>query len=328
MKVKGYFLISLDFELHWGRFDKVILDKKRRQELDNTLQLIPQILKLFSENNIAATWAVVGMLFNDNKSEWQKNIPYTIPNYKNDKLSAYNYFSSFEEQEHLKKYFFSNDLINQIIASPNQELATHTYSHYYCLEDGQVIQNFKDDLVKSNFFFKKRNCKMSSLVLPRNQYNAAYKGILEEMKIETVRTNPSNWYWNANNDNYSKKIFRFIETFNLFSYDKCLSLQYFRSQIAHPYYLPASRFLRSWSPIMKILNHLKLKKILNEMTFAAKHNRYYHIWWHPENFGLYPDECLKELQIIINHFIHLKKKYGFETKTMKGFGDLIKNKAL
>jgi hypothetical protein len=52
------------------------------------------------------------------------------------------------------------------------------------------------------------------------------------------------------------------------------------------------------------------------MTKAAQKGAYYHIWWHPHNFGNYPQQCLDELKIIAQHFVHLQNKYGFETLSM------------
>ena len=320
MKSKGYFLISLDFELQWGRFDKVVLDNVRKKELESTLELIPQMLKLFEENKIAVTWAVVGMMFNKSREEWIKNIPKSIPEYTNKKLSPYQYFNSLESDETLNKYFFALELIKSIKIAQKQELATHTYSHYYCLEDGQSIEHFKADLE----IVKSISNEIKSLVLPRNQFNIKYHSVCKTLEFSTIRTNPSSWYWKANADNLLKRLFRLIDTFNLFSYNKCIHLDFFKKQTIFPYFLPSSRFLRSWMPKNKILNFIKLLRIKFEMTHAAKYKKYYHVWWHPENFGNHPNRCFSELKIIIDHYLKLQNKYGFKSVTMGEFGEIIK----
>ena len=68
---------------------------------------------------------------------------------------------------------------------------------------------------------------------------------------------------------------------------------------------------------LTIAHEFAFKRILNEMTMAAKNNAYYHLWWHPENFGTHPNECMHELQQIANHFHQLKNKYGMESLTME-----------
>ncbi len=74
----GFLVISLDFELLWGVFDKVDY-KEKVNYFNNTRKVIPEILNLFSEYQIHCTWATVGMLFNENWTEWQKNLPSTPP---------------------------------------------------------------------------------------------------------------------------------------------------------------------------------------------------------------------------------------------------------
>jgi hypothetical protein len=161
-------------------------------------------------------------------------------------------------------------------------------------------------------------------VLPRNQFNIKYHSVCEALDFSTIRTNPSSWYWKAEKDNILRRIFRLIDTFNLFSYSKCIHLNFFENQKMFPYFLPSSRFLRSWMPKNKILNYVKLLRIKFEMTYAAKYKKYYHIWWHPENFGNHPIECFNELKMIIQHYLKLQNKYGFKSVTMSEFGEIIK----
>ena len=52
------------------------------------------------------------------------------------------------------------------------------------------------------------------------------------------------------------------------------------------------------------------------MTFAAKNNRSYHLWWHPHNFGNNPQQCLAELAIILTHYTALNQQYGFQSMSM------------
>ena len=59
----GALVISLDFELLWGVFDKVDWRDKKKY-FQNTRRVIPEILRLFEQYEISSTWATVGMLFN------------------------------------------------------------------------------------------------------------------------------------------------------------------------------------------------------------------------------------------------------------------------
>ena len=56
--------------------------------------LYPRFFRYLVDNEIHATWATVGMLFNKNWEDWERNIPQTTPNYVNENLSAYKYGKS------------------------------------------------------------------------------------------------------------------------------------------------------------------------------------------------------------------------------------------
>ena len=46
----------------------------------------------------------------------------------------------------MTSYFFAPELIRSIHETKGQEIGTHTYSHYYCLEDSQNEIQFENDL--------------------------------------------------------------------------------------------------------------------------------------------------------------------------------------
>ncbi len=54
----GIFIISLDFELHWGVFDKKIFWKEKTFTAIS-LKIIPSMMKMFESYNVRASWATV-----------------------------------------------------------------------------------------------------------------------------------------------------------------------------------------------------------------------------------------------------------------------------
>ncbi len=71
----GAFVISLDFEIHWGVRDYKPADGDYRQYLLGERQSVPAMLELFREFDVAATWATVGFLFANSKAELEKFKP-------------------------------------------------------------------------------------------------------------------------------------------------------------------------------------------------------------------------------------------------------------
>ncbi len=306
----GKLIISLDFELYWGILDHVPLQDKRLY-FDNTRKAIPKILKLFEDYDIQATWATVGFLFFENLDELLQNMPEKIPHYSHPVLSTYNYIH--KNQDEIKKYpeyFFAPGLIKQIVNTKGQEVATHTFSHYYCLEKGQTKEDFKSDIEAHRSIADKMGISLKSLVFPRNQYNKEYLDICMELGLKVIRVNPKKWFWNMERkETLFKKIIRTADAYlplNDFSFDENDIYKYKKQLVL----LPASRFFRPISGL-SILNKLRINRIKKEMSLAAKKNKVYHLWWHPHNFGNQPELALSELENILSHYKKLNKKYHF-----------------
>jgi peptidoglycan/xylan/chitin deacetylase (PgdA/CDA1 family) len=312
--MNGALVISLDFELLWGVFDKVDWTKKV-EYFNNTRKVIPEILQLFEKYEISCTWATVGMLFNKNWEEWNMNIPENLPAYTNEKLSAYHYGKSIQSKE-TEKLCFAPELIKQIAETSRQEIGTHTYSHYYCLEPGQDNVSFRCDLNKALEMAADLKLNLKSLVFPRNQYNSDYLKACEESGINTIRTNPLNWYWqNTQKDSLSQKIFRTGDAYFGLQ-DKAYKNTHLSNFSPNMTGQKASRLLRPYSG-KNYLDRLKLRRIFTEMEHAAKNNKIYHLWWHPHNFGENPEKNLEELKQILGHYKKLKEQYNFQSLNMR-----------
>ena len=104
---------------------------------------VPAILDLFSEYGIHATWAVVGFLFFDHTRALIEHAPALRPSYYDTKLSPYDDLPPDDARADSDSIFFAPGLIRtnkQDQSSGNS--ATHTFSHYYCLESGQTLRRF------------------------------------------------------------------------------------------------------------------------------------------------------------------------------------------
>src|SRR5690606_33738686 len=132
----------------------------------------------------------------------------------NKQLSAYDFGKQFSKYRNSQNFCFAPALIKSIAASPFQEIGTHTYSHYYCQEDGQTPTGFKADMEMAVSLAHKNNIVLKSLVFPRNQFNPEYLKICQDLGIENVRSNPGNWYWqNSAPNSLISKIFRTADAY-------------------------------------------------------------------------------------------------------------------
>ncbi|WP_029032981.1 polysaccharide deacetylase family protein [Salinimicrobium terrae] len=322
MNRNGHFVISLDFELLWGVFDVVDYNDKFRY-FRNTREEIPKILTLFERYDIHATWAIAGMLFNKDWNEWEKNKPLKLPIYRNSKLSPYSFINNLSEEEKYKlnDLVFAPELIKDIKKTAGQEIGTHTYSHFYCLEEGQNVVDFKHDLEKAIELAEAKNIAIKTLVFPRNQMKEEYLKVCAGLGINNVRSNPSDWYWeNTLSENIFTKLARSGDAYFPLG-KKTYNLEPKPSDVVLKQ--PASRFFR---PVEsnQVLRKLKLKRIKNEITNAAQNGETYHLWWHPHNFGDDPVASMNDLELILQHFKICKEQYGLQSVNMQELQNSIR----
>lgn len=315
MNKSGKLIISLDFELHWGAPEKWDLSEKSGYFLE-TRRSIPSVLELFKLHEIHATWATVGFLFAKSKKQLLEYLPEERPNYQNKEFNYYQLIDKNQigQNEDDDPFHYAYSLISLIQNTQGQELATHSFCHYYCNEKGQTLNQFAYDLkaaielASDNF-----GVEIKSLVFPRNQFNSKYLSIAKDNGIKVVRSNPNVWFWQMNIP--FKNIFRGADT--LVPISRSLSFDENKIQkIDDVILLPSSRFLRAYTDSEKKLHLLMKKRVLDEMTYAAKNNKVYHLWWHPHNFGYNVLKNLEYLSSILEHYQTLKKKYNFLSNSM------------
>lgn len=317
---RGALIISLDFELYWSIENKIPLNNCK----DNILairSIIPSLLELFDEYKIHATWATVGFIFFENKEDLIKGLPDKLPNYLNEKLSPYKNINDIGLNEKEDPFHYAPSLIKLIASYPNQEIATHTFSHYRCLEDRQDKDAFRADLESAKKVAQKYNFNLESIVFPYNQVNNQYLAICKKMGIKAYRGNLS-----SEKGSLITRILHLADAYFNISGHNAYSLD----NLSHDYCvnIPSSRFLRPYSSSLKFLEPLRFHRILSDLDYAAKNNLIYHLWWHPRNFG-FGDKIEKNmlfLKKILEHFSNLRDKYRMESLNMLELTNKFLNK--
>jgi len=324
---RGYFVISLDYEKMWGVRDTQTKKTYGRNVL-GVKNAISKMLQRFDYFDINVTFAIVGLLFHKTKDEILRNKPILLPTYKKSVLSPYltiNKDIGNNEQE--DPYFFGSSSIDEIRQYSNHEIATHTYSHYYCLEEGQNKEQFEEDLKKAIEIGLDNNISLKSVVFPRNQTNFEYLEICQKYGISSYRGNEKGFIYKSKSSNQENKlirIFRFLDSYLNLTGFNCHDLNEIVK--SYPFNIPSSRFLRPFSSKLFFLENFKLLRIKNAMTHAAKNNLVYHLWWHPHNFGINLEQNISMLDDILTHYNYLHKKYNFESITMSDLSnELLKN---
>jgi hypothetical protein len=320
MSSDGVFTVSLDFELFWGMRDKLSLEEYG-ENLLGVQQAIPKMLDLFSKAGIHATWATVGFLFCRNTDDLRQQLPATLPNYSDPNLSPYRYLDAAGKLDPL--YHFAPELIDRISQVPGQEVGTHTFCHYYCLEAGQSKDAFRDDLACAARVAARQGVTLRSLVFPRNQWNPEYLSLLNTVGIRCFRGNESSWVYKASDAQGQRPLRRAVRLLDSYFNLTGHHTYPLKACIANtPFNFPSSRFLRPYSRRLASLDGLRLRRIKRAMDDAAQHQRIYHLWWHPHNFGSNIDHNIAFMSRIAEHYVTLRQRHGMQSLNMGELANL------
>jgi len=323
-KKQSYFIVSLDFENAWGYQDKDLKDpqyKSCADKLKDPAVSVEKTLDLFEKYNIHATWATVGALFCKNKQETETlintGLVYTETNFNmKDYLS--NIIGQDEESDSLH---YAASLIEKIRGYKHQEIASHTFSHFYTNYETNKT-NDEDALEKELEAMREVCPEAKSMVFPRmlisdtavellKKYGyTSYRGNMEMESNRRKRSNPKK----------SSRLINFIKSYmssGLLSYPAETVLDngicnIRESAIFVPYY-----------PKRPYMEKFKIRKIKLDMKKAAKKGHAYHIRWHPHDTGSHYDINFKQLDEIFAYYNKLAGKYGMISIGMKELAEKI-----
>jgi peptidoglycan/xylan/chitin deacetylase (PgdA/CDA1 family) len=317
----GALVISLDFELHWGVRDKYEAHSAYRRNLLGAREAIPRMLELFDEFDIGATWATVGFLFARSREELDACAPQVRPGYLDRRLFPYEEVVGRGEED--DPIHFAPSLIELIRGHPRQEIGTHTFSHYYCLEPGQTRAAFEADLGSAVAIAERAGIRLRSIALPRNQFNPSYADGLVKAGIRCYRGNQTAWMYRPARKGRSGTAARAGRLLD--SHAPIAGLHLARwEDVLEPNGLcnvPASLFLRPWAG--KHLEPLRRQRIALALRRAARSRRIFHLWWHPHNFGAHTDENLAFLRSILGEFDRLRSRHGMQSLAMGDVADRL-----
>ena len=311
----GTLVISLDFELMWG-----VRDHRTCADYGDAVlggrAAIPKILGRFSKSGIRATWATVGLLFARTRDEMLDMAPQIKPAYVNANLSPYeaiaNQIGTDEDSDPLH---FGRSLVESIAETEGQEIASHTYSHYYCLEEGQSLKAFDADMSAAVSIAWQHGIELKSMVFPRNQMTDRHIAVCANHGIVCYRGSPDHFAYRSRpfaGNTLPVRAYRFADAVLPLT-ALCYELKSTNGQTSN---IPASRYLNTRTVRFDTLSNMHIKRISAEMEIAAQCGAAYHLWWHPHNFGRQTEKCLAQLDQLLLYFERLAGEYGMTSMSM------------
>lgn len=304
-------IVSLDFELFWGMQDGWELSEYEANILGGR-KAIPQMLDLFQKHGIHATWATVGFLFGKDEQELRRFFPEQLPTYENEKLSAYRCFSDIGKNEESAPCYYGSSLVEQIAAVPGQEIGSHTFSHYYCREAGQIPDQFRADMNAAKAIAQAHGFDLKSVVLPRNQCEPEYTEVLTDLGFTTYRDEENDWIHEKVKFRPLMRILRLLDVYFPLT-GRGGYVPKIENGIVN---LVGSRMYKPYFKPLAFLERLKIRRIKRQMLHAAKNGLTFHLWWHPHNVGVHTDFHMKQLEEIFSYYDELNEKYGMRSLNM------------
>jgi peptidoglycan/xylan/chitin deacetylase (PgdA/CDA1 family) len=312
----GNLVISLDFELHWGVRDQIPVSGYRERLL-GVRQAIPALLRLFREREIRATWATVGLLMAESRDEIEAVMPRVRPVYADPRFDPYQELASIGRDEESDPFHYAPSLVREIVATPGQEIGTHTFSHYYGLEQGQGLDTFVADLVAARTIMARRGLVPRAIVFPRNQYGPDHVRVLPGLGIIAFRGQSRGLFHRPvplGAEGLPRRAIRLVDSYLPLSGSGVQRAT--RWPDAPVVDVAASQFLRPYAPSLRRLDPLRLARIDRGMTRAARTGGDFHLWWHPHNFGADLTENLGILSRVLDRFGTLSHRYGMSSAHM------------
>jgi hypothetical protein len=310
------FVISLDFELYWGVADSRRISEYRRN-LEGVWEAVPRMLRLFKQYGVRVTWATVGMLMCRDIDQWDEIRPSELPGYRRRSCSQYLLGQLARDNP---KLFFARPLVERIISTDGQELASHSYSHFYCKEEGASSSQFFADLLCAQTIASEFGLRFRSFVFPRNQAHVdrSYLDALRQAGISVYRSNPNHWlYRDGHRARHGPvgRTMRFIDSWLPLSGANAGSATCSDGLVR----VPASLFVRPASTLLVAAERLRVERLKEGMSSAARAGKICHLWWHPHNFGVNMEQNLNVLEELLKHFVALRDNFGMTSANMSDF---------
>jgi peptidoglycan/xylan/chitin deacetylase (PgdA/CDA1 family) len=322
-ELPGALVISLDFELQWGVRDILCLRPSQQKRLLAARKLVPLVLNVFEELSIHATWAIVGLLFAHSKQEAEAFRPARIPNYADPRLDPFHELTGDDETQ--DPFHFAPSLITSIGRTRNQEIASHSFSHYYCLEPGQGDIEFESDLKSAIAIAANSGYTLRSYVFPRNQVKSGYLPALRRCGVSAYRGNeaarakaPSAY---AKQRQPLRRAARWLDSyFDVYGHQ---TVEW--PKVSQPTSVAASCYLRLRDR-NSLLDSLLLRRIEQGIRHAAEHHRIFHLWCHPEDLAVDSDHNLQVLRRVLQIFEYYRDQHGMVSLTMAEVAELANTK--
>jgi peptidoglycan/xylan/chitin deacetylase (PgdA/CDA1 family) len=283
----GAVVVSLDTELEWG-FHGFDIDHHLSDDGTRERKLVHRLLGLFERTDTPATWAVVGHLFLDHCDGSHSEL--SRPSYAHTDDDWYRGDPGSNREAAPLRY--GTDIVDAIEATTiDHEIATHTFSHVLCDQEGCSSDVLRDELRRCKQLTE-RDHKLTSIVFPRNEID----------HLSTVADAELNVYRGRSSENVLRREapagrYRKFARFLAHRPPPLVTPTEVRDGLWN---LPASQYL-PYDPFSRQTAALSLSprvgRAKRAIELAEERGEIFHLWAHPHNFDA---SLLDDLEAILS----------------------------
>lgn len=308
----GVLVISLDYELMWGAIFNKKVESGYRFRTPYVSRIVPKLLELFEEYGIHATWAIVGAIACRNKQDATLIAPRDIID-PYSPVSLVDFIKSIKDED--KELYFNADSIQQIVNTPNQEIGTHTFSHFYYYEHENSNVKLNEEIEASKYAIESLlgDYTVNTLVMPKNQVEEGILDVMKECDIHVYRGKQLSRRFNKRNRLFSA--ISFIDSYIPIRGKSCYPWEKIKDN--QFYNVRASSFWRTYDRRLALLESLKIHRIKGQMKYAAKHGEIFHLWFHPHNLSKDYERNLRVLEDLLLYYKKMNDRFGMKTLNMR-----------
>jgi hypothetical protein len=157
---------------------------------------------------------------------------------------------------------------------------------------------------------------MTAIIFPRNQYNKELLKGFQAQGFRYFRGIDFGFSWTKSSPfkktlNILLKTYYVIRLYSGFPVDRTYTLPKKEMGLMN---IKGSYFMRPYNHVTKKVEHRKVLSIKKQMNKAALEGKYFHLWWHPHNYGKNLNENLTQIEVIFKYYKELNLKFGYESK--------------
>ncbi|MXR41852.1 DUF2334 domain-containing protein [Halobaculum sp. WSA2] len=302
MSKPGVFIVSLDTELAWGRFDMIDVETER-SAFENTPAVIEDLVRLFDRHEISATWALVAHLLRDCEGSHEEPEP---------AFEWIDWMSALPCRSKVSRdLWYAPEILETIRnATVDHDIGLHGYTHMILGANGCFDDVAAAEIDTALDIAAAEGIDPDSFIYPRNEIG--HQKLLADRGFEVYRGLDQRWFEHENVPKVVKPGIRFLEELTQLTPPTVTPskrrglVKIPGSQVFRPYH-------NGWQYTPCHSQRTRAKKGLRR---AAETGEIFHLWFHPCNLASDRDMLLAELDAILGTAAELRDEGELEVMSM------------